>query len=393
MKIKELRGDEIDPIFEMTLYALYSSPGNIEQLTSKKPYFKEDLVLVAYEDDKPVSGLMCKPIPQNVRGSIIPMCGIAEVVTNPEARRKGYATKLMDLSFKKMKEQNQVFSTLYPFKESFYERLGYITFPQIRTAIFSPNALVGLLKSDLGGTVERISIKDGLDIYLNFIKKIQTKIHGMGIKHDAEQVRLKDESPYWLAVAKNDDDEVIGIMTYRITGFWKELKARHFYYENSLGKYLLLQWIAHHADQVREIHLPILPEEFPETWYNDTFWGEKGKIVSREWVPSCMGRVVIINELSGLDVGSGKISIKITDEQCEWNNAIFNFESKEGKLLVSTASEFDCELSIQGLSAIIYGCYNLDDFEIKGWGKLSEEAKIKIKKFFPPVFPYLHADF
>ena len=168
---------------------------------------------------------------------------------------------------------------------------------------------------------------------------------------------------------------------------------REFYYENSLGKYLLLQWLAHHADQVKEVHLPILPNEFAEIWYNDTFWGENGKIVSRDWVPSSMGRVVIVEALSGLNVGTGKISIKITDDYCEWNNKIYNFESKDGILEVTETEEFDCELSIQGLSAIIYGCYNLDDFEFKGWGEISEEIRTKILDLFPIVYPYLHADF
>ncbi|MHA1218084.1 MAG: GNAT family N-acetyltransferase [Candidatus Heimdallarchaeaceae archaeon] len=393
VEIKEVSGDEIDPLLEMVFYAFFSTPGDIERLLKNKHYFKEDLCYAIYEDDKPVSGLMLKPILQNVRGTIKKMCGVAEVVTDPEARRKGYAKKLMDLSFKKMKEKEQVFSTLYPFKEEFYERLGYVSFPQLRTAVFSPQSLVPLIKEELDGTVERINIKEGMDVYLDYIKKFQLKIHGMGIKHDTEQARMKDEATYWLAIAKKNNGEVIGIMTYKITGFWKEIKIRHFYFNNSQGKYLLLQWLAHHADQVNEIHLPILPGDFPEIWFNDTFWGSKGKIVSREWVPSPMGRVVIVDQISGIHVGEGSISMKIKDEQCEWNNKTYLFENKDGILNVNEIEHYDCELTIQGLSAIIFGCYNLDDFPFKKWGDLSEENKLKIKKLFPQKLPHLHADF
>ena len=393
IQIKELRGEDIDPILEMAFYAFFSSPGNLEQIMKNKHYFKEDLCLALYEDNKVAAGLMCKPIPQNVRGTIKEMCGVAEVVTNPEARRQGYAKKLMNLSFEKMREQGQVFSTLYPFKESFYERLGYISFPQYRNAIFSPSAVANILSKKFPGTVERISMQDGFEIYLNFIKKIQKKTHGMGIKHDTEQIRIKEESNYWLAVARNEDNEVIGIMSYRITGFWKELKVRYFYFDNSLAKYLLLQWCAHHSDQVREVHLPILPKDYPETWYNDTFWGEKGKICSRDWVPSAMGRVVLIDQLNGLHVGEGNVSFRVVDEQCNWNNDVFRFESKDGILEVSKGGEYDCEITIQGLSAIIYGCYNLDDFQFKNWGTIPEKTKNKIEALFPKLTPYLHADF
>lgn len=393
IKIKELRGEEIDPILELTLYAFYQSPSDIEQLTKLKPYFKEDLCLALYEDEKLAAGLMLKPIPQNVRGIIKPMCGVAEVVTYPEARRKGFAKQLMELSFSKMKEQKQVFSMLYPFKESFYERLGYITFPQLRTAVFSPKTLTPLLKLNLDGKVERVNIKEGFSEYLNFIKKYQKQTHGMGIKHDTEQERLRENPRFWLVIATDNSNEIVGIMTCVITGFWKEIKIRHFYYTKSLGKYLLLQWLAHHADQVNEVHLPVYPFEHPEIWVNDTFWGSNGKIISREWVPSCMGRVILVDQLSGLDVGSGEISIQIKDDNCEWNNKSFLFKAVNGKLEVSETNNYDCQLSIQGLSAIIYGCYNLDDFEFKKWGKISSEHKKVLEGLFPKLLPYLHADF
>ncbi|MCG3220229.1 MAG: GNAT family N-acetyltransferase [Candidatus Heimdallarchaeota archaeon] len=392
VEIKELRGEDVDPILELAFYAFFPTPGNIEQIMKRKPYMKEDTCLVLYENEKPVSGLICKPIPQNVRGVIKDMCGISEVATHPEGRRKGYAKKIMKLAFDKMKENDQGFSTLYPFKESFYERLGYVSFPQIRTAIISAKSLVPLLDLKLDGIVERMSFSEGFEIYKEFLKKIRLRIHGMGVLHDAELERHKDENKMWVVSAK-EGNETIGIMTYAITGFWKDIKIRDFYCKNSLARYLFLQWFALHADQIKNVHIPIKPNEYPETWLNDTFWGEYGKIQSREWVPSCMGRVVIVNNLSDLNVGHGKLSVKITDDNCDWNNKTYTFEGKEGKLSVTESIEYECELSIQAISAIVYGCYNLDDFEFKGWAKLTEENKDKIQELFPKIPPYLHADF
>jgi predicted acetyltransferase len=172
------------------------------------------------------------------------------------------------------------------------------------------------------------------------------------------------------------------------------MKIRDFYYSNSLGKYLLLQFIAVHGDQVKEIHMiNIHPDDHPETWINDTFWGANGKIINREWVPTCMGRIIQVESMTGIDVGEGNISIKVTDQYCDWNNKIFKLESENGILSVSEIDEYDCEVTIQGLSAIIYGSYNLDDFEYKGWGKISKENQKKIEKLFPQKSPFLHADF
>ena len=392
VEIKELKGEEIDPVLELAFYAFFPTPGNIEQIMKRKPYLKEDICLVLHENDKPVSGLICKPILQNIRGVLKDMCGISEVATHPEGRRKGYAKKLMKLSFEKMKENNQGFSTLYPFKESFYERLGYVSFPQIRTAIISAKALVPLLDLKLAGTVDRMDFEEGFEIYKDFLKEIRMEIHGMGILHDTELERHKEEKKMWVVVAR-EGEKIIGIMTYAITGFWKDVKVRDFYCKNSLARYLFLQWFALHSDQIKNVHIPIKPDEYPETWLNDTFWGEHGKIQSRDWVPSCMGRVIEVEKMSDLEVGEGKISIKISDEHCEWNNNNFTFESKEGRLSISESTDYECELSIQALSAIAYGCYNLDDFAFKGWANLSEENKAIIAKLFPKAYPYLHADF
>ena len=392
IEIKELKGEEIEPAIDLAFYAFFPTPGSVDKIKEKIQYFTEDTAYVLYEDDVPVSALVCKPILQNVRGAIKSMCGIQNVATSPEARRKGYAKQLMFKAFEHMKFHKQIFSTLYPFKETFYERMGYISFPQIRTAEFRPTSLEPLLSMNISGTVERMQINNGYEIYRNFLHEMRKNLHGMGVKADTELKRVKDEAQYWLAVAR-DNEEVLGILTYKITGFWKEIKVRDFYYKNSQGKYLLLKWFASHSDQIKEVHLPIRPDEYPETWVYDTLWGEKGKIKSRDWVPCPMGRVTIVEGLNGLNVGSGKISIKISDEYCSWNNDSFLFESKDGTLHVEKTNDYDCELTIQGFSAIIYGCYNLDDFKFKEWGTLSEEVKTKIQELFPPAYPYLHADF
>ena len=391
-KIRKVTGKAFEDAFDLAFYGFSPTPGAFEEQKKKIRYYKEDYGLVLYENGHPASGLMCKPLHQNVRGTIKPMCGVANVATNPEARRKGYARELMKKAFFNMKGEGQVFSTLYPFKESFYEKYGYISFPQIRTAIVTPKSLTSLLSKDLKGEVERMSLKEGFEIYRDFLLEMQSATHGFSIVTSSELQRLKDEEPYWLAIAK-DRNKVVGVSMYKITGFWKEIKIRDFYYSNSKGKYLLLKWFGMHVDQVKEVHIPIMPNEFPETWLNDAFWGEYGHIKSRDWVPSAMGRVVIIDKLSGLHVGTGKISAKITDDFCKWNNDTFTFESKEGSLYVSKGLKHDCQLTIHGLSAIIYGCYKLDDFPIKGWGEVTEKTNRKIQKLFPPKLPFLHADF
>ncbi len=390
--IRKATDKETEEALAISFYAFHPTPGSLEKHLKQLPYFRETTNYILYENKKPASLIACKPLTQNVRNSIKPMCGIANVASNPEVRRKGYIKQLMDTAFTHMQENHQIFSTLYPFKEAYYEKFGYVTFPQYRVGVCTPQSLGLLLNRDLGGTVRRMTMTEGFEIFTTYLREMQKSHHGMGLLPVSELERLKDESPFWLAVAY-EEDTPIGILTYKITGFWKEMRARDFYYSNTKGKYLLLQWMAKHVDQIRKIFIPIKPDEYPDLWVTDAFWGEVGQVRTREWAPNPMGRVVQVDGLSGLQVGSGCISLTIHDDQCSWNNHTFKFEAKNGILQVTKTHDSEGELSIAGLSAIIYGCYNLEDFDHKRWGSLSEDVKTRIPHLFPFALPFLHADF
>ncbi|MHA1399434.1 MAG: GNAT family N-acetyltransferase [Candidatus Heimdallarchaeaceae archaeon] len=312
------------------------------------------------------------------------------VSSYPKARRKGYVKKLMLHLFNNMKEKGQVVSTLYPFKESFYERLGYITLPRIRIARFSPEVLKPLLSLDLKGKIERKTFKDGFDEYLTILKEMQKRIHGLTIKPQSELERIKAGRKWWIAIARDEEvGELIGFMTYTITKFWGTMKIHNFYYKNSEAKYLLLQWAAKHIDQVKEVELTVRPDEHLESWFSDS----EAKIATREWIASPMGRIVSVEDLSGMCVGTGEFTAKIIDPQCEWNNKHFRFVSKDGVLEVEEIENSECTLTIQGLSALIYGGYDSYDFKYRGWGDPSSQVVEKMIKLFPEKLAFIHSEF
>jgi hypothetical protein len=48
-----------------------------------------------------------------------------------------------------------------------------------------------------------------------------------------------------------------------------------------------------------------------------------------------------------------------------------------------------CDLSIQGLSAMVYGTHNLGDFAYRGWGNPSAALQNTLQEMFPLQPPYL----
>ena len=86
--IREVKGKEDENALELSFYAFQPSPGSLEKYRKYNPYYKETVKYILYENDKPASLIACKPMTQNVRQTIKPMCGIADVASNPETRRK-----------------------------------------------------------------------------------------------------------------------------------------------------------------------------------------------------------------------------------------------------------------------------------------------------------------
>ena len=103
-----------------------------------------------------------------------------------------------------------------------------------------------------------------------------------------------------------------------------------------------------------------------------------------------MGRVLEVSEIEGMRVGPGGFRATISDPDCPWNEGTWQFESHAGRLTISPAQTADCQLTIQGLSALVYGVSDPEDFALRGWGAPSPSQIDTLRSMFPARLPYLH---
>jgi hypothetical protein len=162
------------------------------------------------------------------------------------------------------------------------------------------------------------------------------------------------------------------------------MRAVRFYYHTVQGRYLLLEWIARHADQAEQAEIWLPPFERPETWMPDMRLKKE-----TDWFYP-MGRVIDVASIGGMQTGPGSFSVSIEDPHCPWNGCVWRFETVDGTLQVSQTDKADCDLSIQTLAALVYGTHDPDDFAFRGWGDLRPEVKETMRSMFPPMLPYLH---
>jgi len=389
--VRELEGDaRLEAIFEVNSYAFHASPP-YQDKEERLEILRQRLgfrYFAAFEGDRVVAGAAATQMTQNVRGKIFPANGVWSVATLPQARRKGYCRKAMAELLAAWRDEGHVFSCLYPFRESFYERMGYINFPRAKTAHLNPQVLAPALKQKLAGDVELELIGDGFETMRQFFYTLQPRWHGMAIFDHGDIARAR-QNRSWLAKAVVDG-QLAGLMVYSLIGEAVtkfQLRATRFYYLNSAARLMLLGWIARHIDQADRAEVWLPHWEYPETWLPDL------DVRTEPLFVSPMGRVLEVRGLNGLPVGPGQFSARLSDPLCPWNEGQWAFESVGDALQVSPARTADCSLSIHGLSALVYGVNDPDDFSLRGWGDPQPAIQQTMRLMFPPRLPHLHEMF
>jgi len=388
LSLRQLFGEEaLEVFYWLPAYAFEASPPLPEKY-SRLEALKErqgHTYFALFEDDQPAACACFTPLTQNVRGAMFAMGGVYDVVTHPGKRRRGYARQVMQRLMHSMHEQEFPLSCLYPFRESFYQRLGYVTFPQPIKIKFNPLTLQPLLKMDLPGEVQLSQPSEHYQQYLAYLHQVRKHIHGMAMFKFEDTLWFKRDR-FWLAQAIVNG-ETQGVMLYALRGERPvdfTLSALRFYYHTSLGRTLLLDWIARHTDQAVRAEIILPPSERPETWLADMR-------VEREnfWLPG-MGRVVDVLGLQGLPCPTGRFTAQLVDPQCPWNCGNWLFESDAGQLTIRPAQQAEFNLTIQALSALVYGSHDPADFALRGWGNPDEEQQTMLRHMFPIQTPYLH---
>ena len=387
--IRQVEGQEmLDILYRLDNYAFRATPPfpDRQEWEGRMATRKGALYYALFEGTEGVAITACPLFIQNVRGRLYPMAGFADVSAAPGARRKGYTRQLLRHAMHTLHAQGHVFSCLYPFRESFYERMGYVNISQNRKWFFSPASLQPLLKQDLGGEVRIVLSGEAYDEYLTYAHRMQTGVHGMAVFSEPQK-EAAQANRNWSALARDASGELVGIMMYSMKGeeiMNFTMQATRFFYSSPRGRYLLLEWIARHIDQASKVELWLPAYEDIGSWLSDL----RPKIEPVFVTP--MGRVLDVSAMGGMSVGEGRFSARISDPDCPWNEGTWEFDGTGGVLTVRPTAQADCSLTIQGLSALVYGVNDPADLPWRAWGDPDEQVQANMRRMFSRQQPYLH---
>jgi len=395
--------DDFDKIHELTAYSYgFDSVGTRERMIKRFELTCDENFLVEV-DKQIVANARAIPFEQNIRGNLVKMNGIAMVVSAPEMRRRGYVRELMNYLLKKMYNDGFDTSTLYPFKDTFYGRYGYVNAPPFYKIEINPNVLRKWRNLPEGYTVKRERLSDVFNLYKELHQEAMLKIHGGVPRSEKRWKEYEGPSPVWCAVAYNDTGKVEGILLYITKGFssgfsWSEEGTLNtiqnaFFTRTAKAKAAIFGYLYLHADQIVKITLPIYVNEtdyYP--WFSDYF------MVDYKLENIFMARIVNVKTTlekihSQVD---GKIILKITDDIIEQNNGFYEITANKKKISVKTIKDAKdyTELTIEGITALVYGLLTTDEIEAFSWFKTnSNDDKKLLDEMFPPKKPTLTEGF
>src|SRR5439155_9793347 len=235
VEIRRVDGEErLTTLYPLQSHAFGASPHDAESPERWRralPFTVDSRAFGLFEDGQTAAVAAIIPMTQTVRGAVLPMGGVAGVATHPGARRKGHARTLLRHTLADMRANGEVVSCLYPFRPSFYQRLGYAQLPAVPTTRFSPRGLAPLLRASVPGEVTLQRGKEGLATYLSFVATMQGRMHGFALGPETRAARWADDDQHWAAVARVAG-ETVGVLAYRILAYGGDLVADQWFYRD-----------------------------------------------------------------------------------------------------------------------------------------------------------------
>ena len=105
--------------------AVGRTPAEWESAFRDDPHGGVDHVWVGEEAGEPIASCLLLRFRQWIGGVTLPVMGLGTVAISATRRRRGIAGRLLATGFRHALERGDVASGLYPFRTSFYQRLGY----------------------------------------------------------------------------------------------------------------------------------------------------------------------------------------------------------------------------------------------------------------------------
>lgn len=321
-----------------------------EIIRAKGPVLQNSDVIGWFNGDQLVSQLCIYPCKINVHGREVKMAGLTGVGTYPEYANMGLMHDLIKVALKKMRDNGQWISYLYPYSVPFYRKKGWEILNEHITFKLKDSQIPKY--QDVPGFVERLDIdhEDVINIYEQFSKSN----HGAMIRDKQawdEYWRWENEEERIAAVYYDIKHRPMGYVFYWIE---KDIfYIKEMIYLNQEARLGLWNFIYAHFSMIDKVEGNIYRNEPTAFLLEDS---QIEEVIE----PYFMARIVDVEGFLKVfpfqDIDQNKpFHFIVDDPVAEWNCGIFGLSIDKNntiKVIRKPVGEA-IKISIQTLSAML----------------------------------------
>lgn len=322
----------------------------------------------------------------SLRGTWVPLAGLAALTTMPEYRRQGYVSRLIDASLSAWRGEYPL-AALWPFDYEYYEQFGWATASKYATYTCEPSALA--FARDAPGTYRRVGPDDWTQ--LRSINESYGREHTLAVRRDEQWWRnrvfrsLGDDERYVYALDR--DGETRGYVAYSIESGddGPRMDVLYSAFTDHEAYRGLLGLLSNHDSQVGEIALYRPPEASLLDMVPNP------KRVDCEINPGTMVRIVdVVDALETVpypEDASGRLTLAVSDDTADWNDGQFELTVFDGAGECRRVENVEPEITVDvgTLTQLLVGYHSVAEArKVADIAAATEDAASRLATWFPP---------
>ncbi len=370
-EIRKCEPDDSEKIWELLSYS-YGIPQSSRDGFLKKFEIIGCEFYIYERGDNTVATARAIPFEQNIRGIMKPMIGSAMVASSPEHRMKGYVKELVLGILRNARVEGVATSTLYPFKDIFYMRMGYTKMHPVSVLQIDPRTLSRIVMPH-GYSVSREHGDTAFEAWRTIHEEAVGEIHGAVRRNDTRWKEITADYNGHVVIARNSEGKPEGVVAYTIKGYgegysWAptgEVSIKDIHWTTLPGRDCILNYLHRHSDQV--VKMEVIVSQWSDDYYH---WLHNIHTPNLRAHTISMARIVgVENALTGIPVrGEGTVALEVVDGQVPENSGVYRITCSDGILdVVLTQEPPDANLTIEGLTSLLYGSLNHAQLRSLGW--------------------------
>jgi predicted acetyltransferase len=257
------RPEELPELVRLVSHSFVGRPpGAHEEHLSAGPWGGLETLWVAEEEGRLTAACQLLPLTMWVGGARVPVMGLGTVAVAPDRRRRGLAARLVLAGMRHSRERGDHATALYPFRTSFYGRLGYGMAGEAHQYQIEPEMLPDAEERAGIELAESVAARDELRAVYARWAQDQT---GQLVRTDAAWAKILDGDDRVAVLYRSPEGvpEGYAVARYR-TGLSptdRALEVEERAWLSSRARRGIYAWIASLGDQWRQVLYRAHPEE------------------------------------------------------------------------------------------------------------------------------------